>query len=74
MMLFKKRREDFRAQDDVLKCFVHNQKNNKFTVTEEERNQKIFSFKKRESENLEFFFFINSLNNVSSFPPLSSGV
>ena len=38
------------SQDNILKCL-----HNKFTVTEEERNQKIVTFKKLESENFEFF-------------------
>ena len=33
-----------------MSCFVHNPKNIQFTV-KEERNQKIFTFKKLESEN-----------------------
>ena len=31
-------------------------KDNQFTVIEVERNQKIFTFKKLESENFDFFF------------------
>ena len=36
-----------------FKCPQH--KNIQFNVTEEERNQKIFTFKKLESENLDYF-------------------
>ena len=32
-------------------------KDTQFSVTEEERNQKIFTFKKLESHNFVFFFF-----------------
>ena len=38
-----------------MSCFVHNPKYIQFTVTEEERNQKVFTFKKLESENFDFF-------------------
>ena len=40
-----------KAQDDVLECRVFSTtKDNEFTVIEEERNQKIFTFIKLESE------------------------
>lgn len=36
-----------------MSYFVHSQKYIQFTVTEEHRNQKIFTFQKLESENLD---------------------
>ena len=45
-----------------MSCFVHNSKNNQFTVTEEERNQKIFTFKKLESENFDCFSLKGTTN------------
>ena len=53
--VFPKAQDD----DDKLSCFVHNPKDNQFTVTEKERNQKIFTFKKLESENFYFFFSLS---------------
>ena len=44
-----------KAQHDVLKCLVLSTTHNQITVIEEERNQKIFTFKKLESENVYFF-------------------
>ena len=38
-----------------MSCFVHNSKIIGFTVIEEERNQKIFTLKKQESEDEDFF-------------------
>ncbi len=40
-----------KAQADVLKCYLDIQ----FTVTEDERNQKIFTSEKLKSENLDTF-------------------
>ena len=45
-----------KPKDDVLKCLgFFPQAKDQFTVIEEERNQKIFTFKKLESENFDFF-------------------
>ena len=54
-----------KAQVDVLKCpqFCPQPKDNQFTVTEEETNQKIFSFKKLESYNLDFFSLKSTKND-----------
>ena len=41
------------TSSNVLFCYQP--KDNQFTVTEEERNQKIFTFKKLKSKNLDFF-------------------
>ena len=38
-------------------------KDNQFTVIEEERNQKIFTFKELESENFDFFFLKSTPTN-----------
>ena len=46
-----------------MSCFVHDPKYIQFTVIDEERNQEIFTFKKLESENFDFFFFKNTQNN-----------
>ena len=48
-----------KAQDNVLECLVLSttHKDIQFTVIEEERNQKIFTFKKLELKNLGFSFF-----------------
>ena len=44
-----------KTQDNVLRCLVLSPqpKDIQFTVTEEERNQQIFTFKKLESQNFD---------------------
>ena len=51
---------------NVLKCLIFQTKDVQFTVIEEEKKQKIFTFKKLESENCDIFVLKKCLKLIDA--------